>query len=245
MLYHLSFDIFNEIKRFKPRIPKNRMKEEDCTTKRICFSKSIEGALLAIPDNKYFLNKSNEYFPLIKVYEIDENLINDSLLDSSQIADKVPDAFKTGECWITKPVAPTNSYIIQVTSVTVDNMSINKVSYDIIDTEGLDDYFNVDVEISLTEESLELLDDVYDDIDVDELFSELEYTLDSNINDIIEDTNVRSEISLNTLKLCIEGYFIGEFKRSFIFQEATLKSIIKESILKDIISKYKLNIKLI
>lgn len=49
-LYHVSIGTKGGKCWFYPRVPEYRLCGEDDTTKRICFSDSIERALSAIPD---------------------------------------------------------------------------------------------------------------------------------------------------------------------------------------------------
>ena len=78
-----------------PRIPDNYMTQngfEDCKTKRISFSKSIDGALIGISANL----KNKEFF----VYQpIKENVKIQNITNK-----EVPDALLTGEIWVIEPI---------------------------------------------------------------------------------------------------------------------------------------------
>ena len=86
MLYHISLDLIDE---FKLRVPDSSYDDEDKTIKRICFSKSVEGAITAMPYNikvlSGILNMEKELGlkPLLYVYSIDEREIDlDKIKDS-------------------------------------------------------------------------------------------------------------------------------------------------------------------
>lgn len=100
-LYHLS-ETNHDDKVFKPRIPDTvwinywGTPEEDIKTKRICFSKTISGAFLAID----FKGKYRTLY-----LHIPENIKN---IPESKIVfpteEQVPDAEYTREVWITCPI---------------------------------------------------------------------------------------------------------------------------------------------
>lgn len=106
MLYHVSLDFVNK---FELRVPSSSYDSEDQETKRICFSKSIEGAITAMPYNinivSGLLNLKKEYDmePILYVYSIDEkDLKPGQLKDSSELVYecRVADANMTGEVWV-------------------------------------------------------------------------------------------------------------------------------------------------
>lgn len=119
--YHVSHDGFLEKKPMKPRVPKNRMQREDGTTKRICASMSISGALSAVP----IFNRGDKVF----VYELETvNFIQPTLK-------QVEDSPVTGEVWILEEVEPKLFGIIQIedsVSYTSDGMEIVGYSYQFI-----------------------------------------------------------------------------------------------------------------
>ena len=98
LLYHISEDVmFN--KKLYPRIPDNHMTKigaEENKTPRVCFSESIDGALIALGQN---LRGKRLY-----VYVAD--LKGQRVVTNREIVDKgfVPDAKITGETWVLDPV---------------------------------------------------------------------------------------------------------------------------------------------
>lgn len=105
-LYHISLDISRngQTKVFLPRIPKHRVEYEDNITPRICFSRSIKGALNSFPykdklANKEFLRKGETY---ISVFELEANSV--SFRSPTEISRFVPDAELNEEHWVTEPV---------------------------------------------------------------------------------------------------------------------------------------------
>ena len=108
MLYHVSFE---QVKDgiFYPRIPGQRLEGEDNTTKRICFSKSINGCLSAIPDGYTLthgakcLSEKHMANPILYVYMLNEKSVDSkNIIAPHQLAEKglVPDAVFTGEHWV-------------------------------------------------------------------------------------------------------------------------------------------------
>ena len=99
-LYHISSNDLNG-KILQPKIPSNiltKIGAEDNKTPRVSFAPTIDHALLAIGFNRL---KSGP--KLLNVYEPTayKNIVTDKQLDSKGF---VPDANKTKEHWITKPV---------------------------------------------------------------------------------------------------------------------------------------------
>lgn len=101
---HVSFD---PVEKFEPRIPKNRAPGEDQTIRRICcirtgkdIEKDIMKALNASPCAGEALNRiaSFGFYPVLHVYELDSQ---DYLLPD-EVQKYVPDAYYSGECWLTK-----------------------------------------------------------------------------------------------------------------------------------------------
>ena len=64
--YHISSDN-QDNKKFKPRIPVLRMDDEDGKTKRVCFSTSITGCLLAISVPSYFTSIDKNFYVHVPV----------------------------------------------------------------------------------------------------------------------------------------------------------------------------------
>lgn len=138
MYYHLSANYLGEEYTFKPRIPKNGYLDasghiiEDQLTPRVCFSKKMYTAYLAIPDDNerycvYVANKLpgfidpylniKSFYNLYK-YKYDHNFIFKRFKDkiighNKKVNNKmiksffkglVPDVKKTKEVWSTKKV---------------------------------------------------------------------------------------------------------------------------------------------
>lgn len=118
MLYHISLDLIDE---FKLRVPDSSYDDEDKTIKRICFAKSVEGAITAMPYNikvlSGILNMEKELGlkPLLYVYSIDEREIDlDKIKDSNELVEEklVLDANITEEVWVlTENIKPKLSVI--------------------------------------------------------------------------------------------------------------------------------------
>lgn len=141
--YHISEDIYKNIKRFNPRIPLSILKEEDSSINRVCIAKSIKDCLSAINYHisvNYMFNELEEndgYVGnrIVKVYEfeIDENDTN--LLDYIKIQKYVPDSIKTNEYWYLKSLTPIKSYLINITNYDLmynDSNILTNVEYEII-----------------------------------------------------------------------------------------------------------------
>lgn len=129
-LYHISFNILNEIELFEPSIPseKVRLLNEDNCTPRICLAPTIKDCLNAIPNGgryfkeTYMLSENNSK-PFV-VYEFDTNQIEkENFLDSESLfeSNKLPDALLTNECWvINQNLVPSNSKKYIVTDLIID-----------------------------------------------------------------------------------------------------------------------------
>lgn len=105
-LYHVSMGWTETLKLFTPRVPDSRAYDEDDVTARICFSKTIEGALSAIA------NKPTETctWKEITIYELD----TDNYIDSRRLylSGKVNDAILTNECWYLEPVTLKGTHML-------------------------------------------------------------------------------------------------------------------------------------
>lgn len=108
MLYHVSLD---EVDFFEPRIPSLTLLDEDNTTKRICFSNTLEGALSALQgsiklyDGLINLSKDYKCPAIIHIYSIDEKDIgSEFIIENKVVSIKVPDAIITGEVWVTQSI---------------------------------------------------------------------------------------------------------------------------------------------
>lgn len=109
ILYHVTFDLMQD-NVFVPRVPETRADSENDTIKRICFSRTVEGALSAMPDGGYRLDETIYKFDcLIKVFQLDTEKLNISpknILEPEYLyeRDYVRDALETEEYWILEDV---------------------------------------------------------------------------------------------------------------------------------------------
>lgn len=108
MLYHVSLE---EIDYFEPRIPSITLLDEDDTTKRICFSNTLPGALSALQgsiklyDGLINLSNDSKCPAIIHIYSIEEEDVgNEFIIKNRVVSMKVPDAIVTGEVWVTRPI---------------------------------------------------------------------------------------------------------------------------------------------
>lgn len=106
MLYHVSFVEIPE-GHFYPRIPSLTGPFEDKTIPRICFSRTIEGAITAMPQGAKALKtilklqRKNKLIALFHLYTIEENnLPQKNLWHPNRVQRYVVDANYTGETWI-------------------------------------------------------------------------------------------------------------------------------------------------
>lgn len=127
-MYHVSLNIFDDIKEFYPRVPKTTMKGEDTTTERVCVAKTIEDCLNALlywdslrmrlTDN-YEINWGimSKCQRVFKIYEFD--IEKDFLISPKDLYERnlVPDALLNNEYWCTKKLIPVKSYLIKITDV--------------------------------------------------------------------------------------------------------------------------------
>lgn len=107
MLYHISV---SKIDKFELRPPKEMSKYENRKISRVCFSRSIEGALTAMPRNLqvldgYFNLKDDiGVYPIFYLYSVDEKTIDRKyIIKSNTLFRKmgVKDAKFTNEVWLT------------------------------------------------------------------------------------------------------------------------------------------------
>lgn len=108
MLYHISLE---DVSHFSPRIPPVRLDNEDNSTKRICFSESIEGALSAIEGSiklysgMLILAEKYNCPPILHIYSINEDDVGSKYIINNEIVStKVVDAFRTKEVWVTRDI---------------------------------------------------------------------------------------------------------------------------------------------
>lgn len=130
MLYHVSLDL---VENFKLRVPESCYEDENRAIKRICFAKTLEGAITAMPYNinilSGLLNMKKEFGvePILHIYTIDEkDLSPKDMKDSSELVYEclVPDANITGEVWVlTDDIKP------RLTTVKVKDFNFNAKNF--------------------------------------------------------------------------------------------------------------------
>lgn len=119
LYYHISTDLEHD-GTFTPRIPTTRADNEDFSSPRICVSRTIEGAVSAIPNGGSRLDELIEHnHGFLKLFVFDSedlDLNDDNMIDCDTLYEKglVHDATITDEYWIMKPVKvpETHQYVI-------------------------------------------------------------------------------------------------------------------------------------
>lgn len=102
---------------FIPRIPKNRLPKEDDKTKRICLSPSIQDACSSFPHKTALGHKCYSDRPMfLAVYSLPTVNDEHAILTPDEIKEYVPDAMKTNEHWLLKPLQ-LEAEIIRITSI--------------------------------------------------------------------------------------------------------------------------------
>ena len=166
-VYHVSKDIFEEIRIFTPQIPEYIIAGEDNTIERVCVAHSVVDCINGLSYDRNLrtnlFSDTNDCFELLngynramKVYEFEVD--NKYIEESHHIKAYVPDALETKECWVRKNIVPTDSYIINITDVEFKENSniLSKVIYEIVDEE---DFFKkCEIEIQDNDEYDEILD---------------------------------------------------------------------------------------
>lgn len=109
LLYHISDNICLREKKFIPRIPKERIYNEDNSTQRICFSDSVRGALCACPRKSNYVTLDGCNGIILAVYEANVN----EYIPPAELEGKVPDACQTKEHWVTKSL-DMKPYLIRI-----------------------------------------------------------------------------------------------------------------------------------
>lgn len=138
VLYHVTRD-FSHNGKFTPRVPKERMIDEDDETKRVCVSKTIAGCLTAIPKGE-----SQDIISELKVFRIDTERLNIEsafIMDSETLYEGyVDDALMTDEHWILKEfkVEGKDTFIIDIKRYHRDN-SFPVINY--MELEELESFF--------------------------------------------------------------------------------------------------------
>lgn len=151
MLYHVST---RKIDEFKLRIPINFLNDENSEIKRICFSRTIEGAISAMPYGLDVmlglmdLNKRYNIPPIIYVHMVDEREIDRQYILKSKVLKKksfVPDAKINSEVWLL-----TNNFNYKIKAIQINDFymydakigkneyvrCIDDLSYDELDTDS-------------------------------------------------------------------------------------------------------------
>lgn len=131
MLYHVSL---SKIDKFELKIPCEKSDNENSTIKRICFSRTIEGAFSAIPRNFQvldgYLNLKKEFniSPIFYVYMIDEkDLDRKDIIKSSVLKKKmnVLDAIHTSEVWVLTDNIKVSCKVIEVEDFLFDRIRLD------------------------------------------------------------------------------------------------------------------------
>lgn len=123
VFYHVS-TLLTKNGVFKPRIPADRLENENSSIPRVCVAESIEGCLSAFPDGgKELLETVYEQDMKVKVFRIDaekigirdEDIINSASLYTSNL---VADAENNKENWILREfvVPEEDQYVIKLKS---------------------------------------------------------------------------------------------------------------------------------
>jgi len=105
IVYHISKDVTHDGV-FEPRIPDNRMDNEDAESKRVCVSTSIAGCFTSMPMGASQLDVTNvEQKGYYKLFTIDTDKLGipSSSIVTSQVLheeDLVRDAEHTDEVWL-------------------------------------------------------------------------------------------------------------------------------------------------
>ena len=108
-LYHLSDNKNLDRKILKPSIPKLKFDDENSTTKRVCFSTTIDGCLQGLypiyPDTSLddprYTSFNGKYFYVYEPINSDFSYVDTDTLVKKRL---VPDAEVSKEVWITSPV---------------------------------------------------------------------------------------------------------------------------------------------
>lgn len=118
-----------------PEVPRNTMASEDQSQKRICTSTSLDGCLTGIGPSHIGLNSLKDQlacggidtndvrFPFTAlVFQVDRH--SPEVMLPGKVAQFVPDAFHSGECWITLPTVPVASAHIWLLSADIEQIDL-------------------------------------------------------------------------------------------------------------------------
>ena len=170
--YHVSIDVFEDIKLFTPRIPSSTMPREDVDINRICVSTSIEDCLngiqyfsilreslfLSSEDNYSFIDNTNR---VVKVYEFE--YYKNNIKTPEDINHLVPDSIQTNEYWILEDLEPIDSYIINITEIKTkfdfnsnfERYKITNIKYNIVSI------FDISTMAIINVDDLDILNEIY------------------------------------------------------------------------------------
>jgi hypothetical protein len=112
-LYHISTGVDELDKTFIPRIP--GYNGEDRSTPRICFAKTVNGCVMALPPHSR--DAISHRGKLFTLYTLDTDIHTDiDIVSNRRVSDLVFDANITGEVWCLTPVT-LRGVICEVTSM--------------------------------------------------------------------------------------------------------------------------------
>lgn len=100
MNVHVSFD---QVQKFTPRVPKQRIQGEDDITKRICVAENVVSALRAIPEAGYAIRGMQLLHMPVVIHAY--YLTGDAIVPTLK---QLPDQKRTGEKWMLEK--PKNVY---------------------------------------------------------------------------------------------------------------------------------------
>lgn len=131
-VYHVSNDVEKIIEEFIPRIPRREVradKFEDSSTPRVCVSANIPGCITGKPK----IGNEEVLDAIYRVYEFDVDFVtsDNSLVGYYELYERglVNDALATKEYWITKPIKPIRTYIINVKKISMELVPVCPVEY--------------------------------------------------------------------------------------------------------------------
>lgn len=114
-LYHVSMDLEVDKKKFTPRIPKYRCKNENDSIDRICVCPTLEEAIGAFPYKSILVNNMDLLTKYLSVYEFN----TDNYMDANEIAQYVPDVHLTNEHWVL------NEHTIKPKIIKINNLKLS------------------------------------------------------------------------------------------------------------------------
>lgn len=120
ILYHISKRLMKN-NEFTPKVPANRLDDENADIERVCFADTLEGCFMAIPKVRGIgEDLQDEQNGVVRVFEIDTDDFQENCIIKPEELHKnkwVSDAIVTGEHWITTSFVAKRSYLIQVQSM--------------------------------------------------------------------------------------------------------------------------------